>query len=108
MKMSLMYVDRWSLREDGGLDVFFRDGSGVKLTTSSVVSVDDMTVVMTNSGCAYVIGEPLYRDEWPANIPASAINEALYSAIRQFQSNVRGDKLWELFQDELSTVFADR
>jgi hypothetical protein len=104
-----MYVDKWFLHEDGCLEAHFRDNSGMKIVTTPVTGIDEMQIVTTHSGCAYVIGEPLYLDIWPADVPAKAVNQALYSAILQFQNrNLRGDKLWEIFQDELATVFVSR
>lgn len=104
--MSLMYVDKWVLHKEGNLEASFHDSTGMKIITSAVVGVDELNIVSTDAGCAYALGEPLYQNYWPGHIPARAINEAFYSAILQFQNNIRGDSLWMIFQDELATVFA--
>jgi hypothetical protein len=104
--MSISYVDRWSLHEDGQLEASFRDSPSMKIITSSIDDVDSMEVVYTQSGCAYVIGQPLYSDDWPGDIPARAINQALYYSIQMYRNNIRGDSLWQIFQDELATLFA--
>lgn len=105
MRMALVYVDKWVLREDGCIEASFRDSTGMKIVSSAIVGIDELNLVRTNSGMHYAIGEPLYDENWPGSIPAKAVNDAFFYAIRQFVNNIRGDTLWEIFQDELAILF---
>lgn len=106
--MSVSHMDRWHLREDGCLEMEFRDGSGMKLCSSPIIGIDDMNVVWTRSGGGYVIGHPLFADWWPGSAPADVVDNALYLAIRCFQHrDLDGKHLWEMFQDELHSQFAE-
>jgi hypothetical protein len=98
-------MDKWFLHGDGRLEMEFRDGSGMKLMSSAVVAVDELNVVWTASGNGYVIGQPIFMDYWPGNVPADVVNVALYTAIK---SGHQGQALWEEFQDELATCFAEQ
>lgn len=105
--MSITYMDKWHLHEDGCLEMEFRDGSHMKLMSSKVVAISELNVIWTESGNGYIVGQPLYNDIWPGHVPASTINEALYLSVHCFEDRgLDGHHLWEMFQDELATLFA--
>lgn len=108
MRLALTYVDQWVLQHTGCLEATFRDDTRMKIITSQVAGIDSMNVVTTESGLAYVIGQPLYKDYWPGHIPAGSINKALYTSIGLYQNRgLKGKRLWEMFEDELATVFVE-
>lgn len=105
-RSNLTYLNAWEILPDDTLVGAFPD-SLMKIRTSPIISVDrTLNIVYTEAGLPYVLRQPLYKPEWPGHIKASLINETFLACIVQFEYNMRGDTLWEIFQDELALLFS--